>query len=93
MPLLLLCLLFDAQTSVASAQERNIRQQQQNKAERSAAEAAAAKGEVAALKALKKTLAEQVLSHEAQVTHCTCSLTYLCPSCREICPIHDQNLV
>ena len=90
MPLLLLCLPFDAQTSVTYVQERNIRQQQQGRAEKSAAEAAAAKGEVAALKALKTTLAEQVLSHEAQVTYCTCALTYLCAFCQEIRPIHDQ---
>ena len=52
-------------------QERQRRQQQRSKAEALAGEAAAAKGEVAALRALKKTLAEQVLSHEAQVTCCT----------------------
>ncbi len=60
-------------------QERNIRQQEQSRADRSAAEAAAAKGEIAALKAQKKTLAEQVLSQEAQVTHCTRSQIDDCP--------------
>ncbi|CAL5228113.1 g11189 [Coccomyxa viridis] len=58
-----------ADAAAELAEERNIRQQEQSRADRSAAEAAAAKGEIAALKALKKTLAEQVLSQEAQAAY------------------------
>lgn len=63
-----------AQKGSVVAQERESRQQQQSRAEALAAEAAAAKGEIAALKTLKSTLTEQVLANEAQVTNCSSSV-------------------
>ena len=60
-----------AQKGSVIVQERESRRQQQSRAEALATEAAAAKGEVAALKTLKSTLSEQVLANEAQVTHCS----------------------
>ena len=62
------CQPLSAQRAFVGVQESKSRQQQERQVEALTAEAAAAKVEVAALKALKKTLIEQVLSNEAQVT-------------------------
>jgi len=53
-------------------QEREQKLQVQSRVDAIIAEVSAARAEVAALKAVKRMLAEQALSHEAQVTalHC-----------------------
>ncbi len=53
-------------------QERERGLQVQSKVDAIIAEVSAARAEVAALKAMKRTLAEEALSHEAQVTALYC---------------------
>ena len=64
--------LSSFQLASECVQERERRLQVQSRVEAVIAEISAARAEVAALKAVKRTLAEQALSHEAQVTasHC-----------------------